>query len=92
MQVTSLNKSALKVGFLNTSSLKKHIWQVRKYLTHDNSYHVFCIAETRLGHEVSDNIVNIPGYSTLWQDRNTHGGGILILLKKILRQKSYVLQ
>ena len=75
------------MGFLNASSLKKHKWQVRKLLTNDNFYHVFSVFETRLGHEVSDNVINVPGYSTVRQDRNTHGGGILLFIKENFKAK-----
>ena len=63
------------------------MWQVREYLNNDNFYHVFCTAETRLGHSVSDHIVKIPGYSTIRQDRNTHGGGILIYIRENFKAK-----
>ena len=74
--------SRLKVGFLNATSLKKVICQFRNFLTDNNSFHVFGIAETRLGHEVSGNIVKIPGYSVFRQDRNINGGGILLYIKE----------
>ena len=51
------------------------------------TYHVFAIAETRLDHEVSDNFVNIPGYSTVLQDRNTHGGGVFLFIKENFKVK-----
>lgn len=37
---------------------------IRKFLTNDNSYHFFAIVKTRLGYEISDNFMIIPGYST----------------------------
>ena len=87
----SIKISRLKVGFLNAISLKKHMWQFRNFLMNNkrmnNSFHVFDIAETRLGHEVSVNIVKIPGYSVLRQDRNINGGGILLYIKEHLNAK-----
>ena len=68
---TSIKDTAKNLGF-------KYVWHcIGNFLTHDNSYHVFGIAETRLGHEVKDNIVHIPGYSVLRQDRNINGGSQL---------------
>ena len=48
---------------------------------------MFGIAENRLDHEVKDHIVNIPGYSVLWQDRNVNSGGILLYIKEHLEAK-----
>ena len=44
----------MKVCFLNATSIKKHIWQFRQAVVSDLSFHVFEIAETRLGSEVDD--------------------------------------
>ena len=60
---------------------------MRDYLAFNNSYHLFGIAETRLGPEVNDNFINIPGYSVLRQDRNIRGGGILLYVKENLKAK-----
>ena len=67
--------------------MKKHIWDFRQYLSHNNSYDVFGIAETRLGPEVNDNIIQVAGYSVLRQDRNVRGGGILLYIKGNLKAK-----
>ena len=48
----STKTSGLKVGFLNAASLKKHIWAFREYLTENESYYIFGVAETRLGHRL----------------------------------------
>ena len=83
----SISSKGLKIGFLNATSLKKYIWDFRQYLINDNSYDIFCVAETRLGSEVDDNIIQIPGYSTVRQDRNIRGGGILLYIKEHLKAK-----
>ena len=77
----------LKAGFLNATSLKKHIWQFRQSLICDSSYHIFGVAETRLGPEVDDCHVEVPGYSVLRQDRNLGGGGIILYIKNNLKAK-----
>ena len=77
----------MKVAFLNATSLNKHIANFRDYLTNDNSYHVFGIAETRLGPEVDNNIINVPVYSVLRNDRNSRGGGILLYIRENLKAK-----
>ena len=70
---------------MNATSLKKHIWELRQYLVNDNSYDVFGVAETRLGSEVNDNIVQVPGYSIIRQDRNVRVGGVLLYIKEHLK-------
>ena len=75
------------MGFLNATSLKKDIGEVRQYLLSDQSFDVFGIAETRLGPEVHDNIIDIKGYSILRQDRNIRGGGVLLYIKDKLKAK-----
>ena len=72
---------------MNAKSLKKYIWQFRNFLTDNNSFHVFGIGETRIAYEVSHNIVQIPGYSVLRQDRNINGGCILLYIKEHLKAK-----
>ena len=79
-----------KGGFLNATSLKKHIQCIRQDLQNDPSdpsYHIFGVAETRLGPEIDDHLVNIHGFSVVRQDRNLNGGGILLYLKDNLKAK-----
>ena len=45
------------------------------------------MAETRLGPTVDDNQFNIPGYSTIRQDRNTGEGGIALYVRNTLEVK-----
>ena len=53
----------------------------------DPSYHILGVAETRLGPTVDDNLFNIPGYSIIYQDRNTGGGGVAIYVRDTLKVK-----
>ena len=59
------------MGFINATSLKRHIEPIKQLLTGDLSYHIFGVAETRLSPSVDDNMFNISGYSKIHQDRNT---------------------
>ena len=72
---------------MNATSLKKHIWELRQHLIDDNSYDIFGVAETRLGSEVNDNIIQVAGYNVVRQDRNVRGGGILLYIKEHLKAK-----
>ena len=74
------------MGFLNATSLKKHIWEFRRSLE-GSSYHLFGIAETRLGPQVDDIHVEVKGYSIIRQDRNLAGGGIALYISNSLKAK-----
>ena len=80
-------RRGLKVAFLNTTSLKKHRSQLRQVLSANSYYHVFGVAETRLGPEIDDCHIDVPGYNVLRQDRNLAGGGILLYVKNNLKAK-----
>ena len=53
----------------------------------DSSYHIFGVAESRLGEVVEDPIVGVEGYSVLRQDRNTEEGGVLLYVRNDLKAK-----
>lgn len=74
------------MGFLNATSLKKHIWEFRRSLE-GSTYHIFGIAETRLSPQVDDSHVQIKGYSIIRQDRNLVGGGIALYISNSLKAK-----
>ena len=74
-------------GFLNATSLKKHMWAFRHYLSTIQTYQLFGIAETRLGPSVDDSFGEIEGYSIIRQDRNTIGGGVLLYIQNSLKAK-----
>ena len=75
----------LKVGFINATSLKRHIDQFRDFLLNDPSFDVMGVAESRLGDAVDDHLVSINGYSIIRQDRNTQGGGVILYIHNTLR-------
>ena len=52
----------MRVGFLNVNSLKAQIGKIRQFLK-DDSYHLFGVAESKLGPEVEDYLVRIDGYT-----------------------------
>ena len=56
-------------------------------MANDNSFDVFGVAETRLGSEVYDSIVEVSGYSIIRQNCNVRGGGVLLYIKKNVKAK-----
>ena len=53
----------------------------------NSNYHVFGVAESRLGPCVDNNIVDVNGYSCIKQDCNTEGGGIILYVRSSLKAK-----
>ena len=53
----------------------------------NSDYHVFGVAESRLGPCVDDNIIDVSGYSCIRQDRNTEGGVIILYVRSFLKAK-----
>ena len=47
-------------------------------------YHIVCVVESWLGEDVSNAELYIPGYDIFRNDRDRHGGGILIFVKSEL--------
>ena len=45
------------------------------------------VVDSRFGDAADDNIVAIRGYSSIRQDRNTQGNGIVLYIKNNLRAK-----
>ena len=77
----------VRAGFLNATSLKKHMWSFRHYLSTDQTYHLFGIAESRFGPSVEDSFGEIEEYSIVRQDHNTVGGGVLLYIRNNLKAK-----
>ena len=63
------------------------MWEFRQALLSDPSYDLFGVAESRLGPEVDDHLINVHGYSALRQDRNLSGGGVILYVKDNLKAK-----
>ena len=75
---------------LNTNSLKAHIQEIRQFLHENPSYHLFGIAESKLGPVVDDNLVRIDGYTLVRQDRKLGGGGVALYVRNTLKVKILV--
>ena len=63
-----------RVGFSNVNSLKAHIGEISQFSQDDPSYHLFGVAESKLGPEVKDYLVRIDGYTLFRQYREVGGG------------------
>ena len=77
----------MRAGFLNANSLKAHIQEIRQFLKDDPSYHLFGIAESKLGPVVEDYLVQIDGYTLVRQDRKVGGGGVALYVRNTLKVK-----
>jgi hypothetical protein len=68
---------------LNTRSLLPNISEMRLLAVKTNAK-IIAISETWLDETVTDNEINIPGYSVIRQDRNREGGGTCIYINSQL--------
>ena len=70
------------------NSLRAHIDQIRQFLSDDPSYDLLGIAETWLDSAVSDDVIRIPGYKVIRQDRNVNGRGVALFVREHLRREA----
>ena len=75
------------MGFLNATSLKRRIRSFRHFLFQDYFCDLFGVAETRLGPEASEALVEVEGYSFLRQNRSTGGESVLPYVRNNLNAK-----
>ena len=78
-------KGGLQAGFINLNSLRADIDQIRQFLTDNPSYDLLGIAETWLDSAVSDDVIRIPVYKVIRQDRNVNDGGVALFVSEHLR-------
>ena len=75
----SLSPHQLSVFYFNARSLLPKIDELRT-LCLTKAYDIIVITETWLSSSITDSEISIPGYSTVRQDRNRHGGGVAVYL------------
>ena len=75
-----------KLANLNIASLVRHIDELRAFLI-DQCFDLIALYETRIDTTISDNLVNIDGYSILRKDRNRNGGGVCLDLQSSLNYR-----
>ena len=72
----------LRAFFINATSFKKHIDQVRIFLCDNLTYDLFGVVETRLDACISDDVIRVRGFKVFRQDRNLDGGGVALYVRK----------
>ena len=75
----------LLTWFLNVNSIKAHISEILRFLKDDPSYHLFGVAERKLGLEVEDYFVRIIGSTLVQQDRKVKGGEVALYARSSLK-------
>ena len=77
------NTKGLNITHLNRHYLYPKLDQL-KLLVLEQNIDIFCLCETFLNNELSDNELLIPDYDFIGKDRNSHGGGLIIYTKENL--------
>ena len=73
----------LKFIHLNVRSLLPKIDEIR-FLVHSADLDVVCINESWLDDSVNNNEIAIVGYNVIRNDRNRHGGGVIMYIKETI--------
>ena len=71
------------LAFLNIVSLPKKLNEII-YTMSQNYLDLFALNETRLSPAITNNMINIPGYDIVRNDRSRNGGGVCIYLRSSL--------
>ena len=86
-----LNKSGLKISFLNVRNLLSKIDEVKQLATEKCNTHIFGLCETFLTKEVSEDLIEIEGFYLERKDRcetqDKSGGGIVAYISNSLNYK-----
>ena len=77
------NFKGFTIGQLNITSLIKHIEELRIFIN-KTSFDLVCINETRLDQTIKNSEVELQGYDLVRRDRNRHGGGVAIYVRKVI--------
>ena len=76
-----------KMAMLNITSLPKHIDEICVLLA-SKKFDIFALNETRLDHSISDDLVSIPNYDIIRNDRNRNGGGVCIYIRNSISSRN----
>ncbi len=77
---TVKHSTGLKVAHINVRSLYPKIDEIR-YLLADASLDILCITEAWLDKTITDSQIKVNGYLVERNDRNRHGGGVVIYIR-----------
>ena len=78
------NARPLKLLTVNVNSLLAKRVELRQFLS-DNSIDVMIACETKIDENVLDSELNLDEYDMYRNDRDTHGGGVIVAIKKCFR-------
>ena len=76
-------KKGLHIAHLNIHFLYPKLDEI-KFLTNNQNIDIFCLCETFLNQQFSDNELHITDYNMFRKDRQSHGGGLMVYTKSNL--------
>ena len=56
-----------------------------KCVVHERGIHILAVSETKLDSEITDNLLEIEGYTLHREDRNRSGGGVAVYVRNSLK-------
>ena len=72
------------IASLNVNSLQLHLDEI-KCLVNEKGIHILAVNETKLDNEITDNLLEIEGYTLHREDRNRNGGGVAVYVHNSLK-------
>ena len=79
-------KGGFKMALLNIFNLYGNIDELRHSIS-NQFIDLIAFSETRLDHNITDNLINLDNYDVIRKDRTRNGGGVCLYLRLL---KSYL--
>ena len=69
---------------LNVNGLQLHLDEI-KCLVNEKGIHILAVNETKLDSKITDDLLQIEGYTLHREDRNRNGGGVAVYVRNSLK-------
>ena len=90
VESTEIRREVHKTGFktmaLNIFSLMPHLDELRIFVSEQRP-HIICITETKIDSTIDNSHIEIDDYVVVRNDRNRHGGGVVMYIHKTVNHK-----
>ena len=78
------HRKGMAIASLNVNSLQLHLDEII-CLVNENGIHTLAVNETKLDNEITDNLLEIEGYTLHREDRSRNGGGVAVYVRNSLK-------
>ena len=85
-ECSNSSSKCLNILYFNARSILPKLDEL-KIVAEENNPDIICITESGLCQEIPNAEVSVPGYFLYRNDRDRHGGGVLMYIKEHLQVK-----